>query len=373
MRFCTFDFYPIRMRFINLIYLSFLSLILFGQSSYPYNIGMRSQYGFILNHAETMEYITAQHFPAFEIYFEKETFGKKEWQKAYHFPKWGFAFYTANFNQYIGKGFNLHPYISFPIINKDKFELDFRVGSGIGYITKPYDPTLNYKNVAIGTHLNATFSFMLDASFKLSPQLKLHSNFVFTHFSNTSFAKPNLGINIPTAGLGLSYHFGKKQSIDTTSLNSFDKKLNKWVYKISASFGVNETYTVINKKYIAAVASISAEKQLNRKSRIGFEANVFQNPALAAALRSLGESIDKDIEVLQLGIGPSYTLTIDNFGIFLQAGFYLKTRFKEVGNMYHRVGGIYDFNDKLSAHLILKTHFATAEYLEFGLGYKLRR
>lgn len=360
------------MRFFYFSVFLLFNLQLMAQFNRPFNVGVRSQYGFILNHSETMEYITAQHFPAYEIYFEKETFGKKDWQKAYKFPKWGFAFYTANFNQYIGKGYNFHPYISFPIIDNTLFELDFRVGSGIGYITKPFEPLNNYKNVAIGTHLNATFSFLLDASFKINSHLKIHSNIVFTHFSNTSFAKPNLGINIPTIGLGLSYHFGEEMKIDTTALSSFNKNTNKWSYKISASIGINETYTVIDKKYIAGIASLSAEKQLNRKSRFGIEANVFQNPALAAALKELGHDIKKDIEVIQLGLGPTYTLTIDDFGIFIQAGFYLKSKFKEEGNMYHRVGGIYNFNNKFSAHLILKTHFATAEYLEFGLGYKLR-
>ncbi len=342
-----------------------------GVKENPFSVGFRAEYGFILTHSETMEYITGQHFRTYELYFEKSTTGSKNWQKEYNLPKWGVAFYSARINKFLGEVYTLHPYIAFPIVRNKTLDLAFRLGGGIGYVSNPFDKNDNFKNVAIGSRLNATFSFMLDAQFNISKPLKLHTSAAFTHFSNSSFEKPNLGINIPTIGLGLSYHFGKPKEIDHQPLDAFNKKTQKWTYTLRANLGINETYATVDKKYYASSFSFLAQKQTSRKSRWGGELNIFNNPALRAELQSRGEKVDRGVGITQIGLGASHTLTIDKFGLYLQAGTYLYSQYTDSGMLYQRVGGTYQFTDKISGQLILKTHLAIAEYLEFGIGYTL--
>jgi hypothetical protein len=339
--------------------------------THPYTIGFRSQYGFVLNHSETMEFITRQHISAYEVYFEKNTLGKKGWENEYNLPKWGVAFYATHLNEYLGNGYGLHPYISIPIIKSRVYRLDFRMGAGLGYISNPFDPVDNFKNVAIGSHLNSFISLLLDSYFRLNDRLDLHTNIAFTHFSNASFTKPNLGINLPTVGVGLAYNVGEKQPIESIQKPVFKRKENPIKLSLRTGFGVSESSAKIDKKYISGIFSLAAEKQFSPKSKLGLEANLFQSGALVDELEALGEKVDSDLDAMQVGIGASHTLTFDRLGLYIQLGLYLKSKYKEEGNSYRRVGLIYSFDNKLSTHVILKTHAFKAEYVEFGIGYTL--
>ncbi len=336
-----------------------------------YSLGLRGQYGYILNHSETMEYITGQHFPAFELYVEKQTDGTKEWHNAYKLPKWGVAFYTANINEYFGQIYTLHPYIAFPIKRGNVADLDFRLGAGVGYVSKPFERIDNFKNVAIGTHLNATFSFMLDAAFHISDPLKLHTSLTFTHFSNSSYAKPNLGINIPTIGLGLSYHYGVSEKVEDLKITSFKKEKQKWKYTLRSTMGINETHAVVDRKFYAGSFSFLAQKRTSEKSKWGGEVNLFHNPALRKELEDLNKEINGKLGITQIGLGISHTLMIDKFGLYTQVGGYIHSEYKEEGILYQRIGSVYQFTEKLSGILLLKTHLTVAEYMEFGIGYTL--
>jgi hypothetical protein len=362
------------MKQLSFLLVLFQFLTLFAQEEikkYPFTVGTRAQYGFILNHSETMEFITRQHISAFELYFEKNTLGKKDWESEYNLPKWGMAFYATHINQYLGNGYGIHPYISIPIIKKPNFNLDFRMGAGIGYITNPFDETENFKNVAIGSNINSFLTLMMDSYVSLTDRMNLHANISFTHFSNAAFSKPNLGINIPTLGLGLAYDLGEVQVIDPIEKAEFNRKLNPIKLSIRTGFGISETSAVLDKKYVSGILSIAAEKQVTSKSKLGLESNVFQSGALVKELEALGDTVNSDFGAMQIGIGASHTLTFDRLGIYLQLGLYLKSKYKEEGNSYRRVGLIYSFDNKLSTHIILKTHAFKAEYVEFGIGYTL--
>ncbi|NBG66505.1 acyloxyacyl hydrolase [Acidiluteibacter ferrifornacis] len=362
------------MKQLSLLLLFFQFVPLVAQEEvtiHPYTVGVRSQYGFILNHSETMEFVTRQHISAFEVYWEKNTLGKNNWEQEYNLPKWGIAFYAAHFNQYIGNGYGLHPYISIPIINNRVYHLDFRMGAGLGYISNPFDGIDNFKNVAIGTPINAFLTLLLDSYFKLNDRTNLHTNIAFTHFSNASFAKPNLGINIPTIGIGLDYNFGEKAALEVNREIDFIRKEHPIKLSIRSGFGISESSATIDKKYISGIFSVAAEKQFTPKSKLGLETNVFQSGALIDELEALGEKVNSDLEAMQIGIGASHTLTFDRLGLYLQLGLYLKSKYKEEGNSYRRLGLIYSFDNKLSTHIILKTHAFKAEYVEFGIGYTL--
>lgn len=337
----------------------------------PFSVGVRSQYGYILNHSETMEYVTGQHFSVLEVYFEKSTTGNKEWQREYNLPKWGVALYHAEVNEYFGSISTIHPYIAFPIASTKSIDLDFRLGGGLGYVSEIFDSENNFKNTAIGTHFNATFSFMLDAQFNISDPLKLHTNIAFTHYSNSSFALPNLGINVPTIGIGLSYHFGEAEEIRSEKPTSFIKKEQKWKYTLRGSVGVNETYAAVDKKFYAGSFSFLAQKQTSPKSKWGAELNLFYSTALKREIEGANKEMNGALGALQIGLGPSYTLTIDKLGLYFQAGIYVHSADENAGVLFQRIGGVYQFTNKISGQLLLKTHLTVAEYLEFGIGYTL--
>jgi hypothetical protein len=62
----------------------------------------------------------------------------------------------------------------------------------------------------------------------------------------------------------------------------------------------------------------------------------------------------------------------DKLLISIQNGFYTRNEYKEYGLLYHRFSIKRTFNDKWIANIGLKSHFAVAEYVEFGVGYKIK-
>jgi hypothetical protein len=78
-------------------------------------------------------------------------------------------------------------------------------------------------------------------------------------------------------------------------------------------------------------------------------------------------------QAIQVGALLSYSLFFDRFAIKIQQGYYVVDGQRLNGSLYHRFGLRYALGGNFYAQLTLKTHFAKADYGEFGIGYTLRR
>ena len=54
-------------------------------------------------------------------------------------------------------------------------------------------------------------------------------------------------------------------------------------------------------------------------------------------------------------------------------GIYLKDKYQPEDFLYHRVGMRYVFENGININLVLKSHWARADYTEFGIGYSFKR
>ena len=50
----------------------------------------------------------------------------------------------------------------------------------------------------------------------------------------------------------------------------------------------------------------------------------------------------------------------------------MKDRYDMDNELYHRVGMRYQFDNGLLLNMVLKTHWAKADYVEYGIGYTLK-
>lgn len=364
------------MKFLSTIFLLFaFGNLLAQENSFPkYKLEAKIGYGFIITHSPSMEYITNQHLENIEFIFEKSLNGYKEWHQWYSFPSFGFGFNYFNLNnpKHLGHGFSLAPHYNFFIVKGSKTNVKLKTALGLGYITKPFDSQENYKNVAIGSGMNLFFSLKLQANIRLSKYLDIIIGPGFSHFSNTSFSKPNLGINIANIEGGLAYHFGEKVSY----LKKRDEEIKEFKagelsFLLRGGFGINEIYPAEGDKYFASVLTGMGEKRLNRKSSLGSSFDVYHNPANRAELANDSIFINKGWETVQMGIGIYHVLHLGDFGVGFKWGFYLKNENEDLGFMYHEFFGRFGLNERLNGVISLKTHFAAAEYLMLGLSYKL--
>jgi hypothetical protein len=134
--------------------------------------------------------------------------------------------------------------------------------------------------------------------------------------------------------------------------------------------GVKEIYPPAGKKYFAYTISATAMKPVSHKVRLGFGLDWFYDLSLKQGFRNSNESIAGNFSIVRSGIHFDNELMIARLAIVFQMGGYWLDHFKEDGHFYHRIGFKYKLNKHLFANLTLKSHFAKADFVESGIGWK---
>jgi hypothetical protein len=78
-------------------------------------------------------------------------------------------------------------------------------------------------------------------------------------------------------------------------------------------------------------------------------------------------------EIVQLGVFAGYLLPFNHFHLVVGMGYYMKDKFQPEDFLYHRVGMRYVFENGINLNLVLKSHWARADYIEYGIGYTFRK
>ncbi len=333
-------------------------------------IDFTGHYGFIVAHNPNMDYLIKSHIGAGELDFLLQTNGEKKWERTYKNPEKGIGIFAVDFGnpEQLGQGIAIFPFVNFPLNPNGKFKLYVRSSDGIGYITKPFDRVTNHKNNIIGTHVNAFVNLRLNTVFYPSKKIRMETGIGLTHFSNGSWAKPNLGINLATINLGISF---QKSEIKSKKNLSDTSSYKKYSFTAIAAAGPNETSPPNGKKYGGYTLSFSGWKQVSNKSKFGMGLEFFYDFSnIEDAKRDSAFDTSKSLNNLQAGMKFGYELVIGKISLPLEMGGYLFTKTKLDGLIFHRIGIRYYVNKHLIINYPLKTHWATAENLEFGIGYR---
>ena len=194
-----------------------------------------------------------------------------------------------------------------------------------------------------------------------------------THLSNGAWSVPNLGVNIATINIGIGF---TKQEIanrkKTETLNTKPQIIfPEYFFTLIAAAALNESNPPNGKKYVAYTLYASEWKTVSDKSRFCIGGDMFYEMAnIAAAERDTIFDTSNKLNNLQVGLRFGYELVVGKFALPLEMGVYLFTKTTVNGPLYHRIGVRYYANKHLVINYTLRTHWATAEHYEFGLGYR---
>jgi hypothetical protein len=334
-------------------------------------LSLRAQYGFIIAHRPTVMHLQKDHVKGLELEYVIPTNGCDDWQQPFLLPSYSFAYQYLDLGNraVIGSGHALTGRMIFPL-NKNKIVQTYiSSGFGIGYIEKPYDRFENYKNVAIGSHINAVVSFSFRAAISTGRYSHLDAGISFTHFSNGSFRTPNLGINVPALQMGYSRYLGNALPCRHYEIPPAAKQ---HLHKITAAAGA-KTVESATGPLTYGVTSLEASRIyiISHKSRMGGGVDLFYDRTLPWKLNGLHhEGLKKNV-AFRAGIHAGYELTPGKWTLLFQNGFYIYDEYDEDGFIYTKVGAEYSLTDKFFICFNLKSHFAKADYFEYGIGMKL--
>lgn len=337
----------------------------------------RANYGFLINHHLEMRIFNA-HFPSFEMNIGKETFGSQRWQMLYKYPFIGISYWYSQMgnSQFLGSANAVFPYVNYPILRDQKHELNFRVGLGLAYLTKCFDPIENYKYIAIGSHINAAVNLMAEYRWRFNPRMNVAIGLAIMHFSNGSTKTPNYGINIPSANLAFAYRLSKENSYmnkkEIPGLYNFEFPGKRSVdFYTGFTVAYKDMGNEYGRKFMVYNFFGNVMKQITFKSSfgVGIDFTSNQSDPFFAKLENL--EYQSKSELLRVGIGPAYQLQMSNLSYNFGLGFYVHGKMTPT-SLYFKIGLQYQITDGLFANLALRTHFGQADFVGIGLGYKMR-
>ena len=305
-------------------------------------------------------------------------YGKQSWNQAHHYCSFGIAANYMNFGEdkVLGSAYGIMPHLTFHIVDLPKFQFNFRFSSGLGYITKYYNPITNPTNNIIGSHVNDMTALRFGAVWQLTRQWRLLTSFSFTHYSNGATQYPNLGINAVTGTLGVQYTANPviKEDLIRIERPKRDKRLH-----LAASFfyGRNERGVAGGPKYPIMATTLEAYIHTGMTNRIGIGLGGEYVPSVTAFARQSGFSqndADNRRQAYRYFATLGDEVLFGRIGLLGQAGFYLNKPILRPYFMNFKLGVRYyflktaKFPVQLHIGAYLKSHFGTAEYASLGLG-----
>lgn len=158
--------------------------------------------------------------------------GKDLWHQYYNYPRGGFELLYANLGnaKELGSAIGIIPALEWQTKNA-RSKWRFKMGFGIGYFNKLFDPITNQKNYYIGTHVVNMSRFSIARQTPMNDRLLLSYGFSAIHSSDGHTALPNVGLNVVTADVVLKFVYAQE---NRRTESKIEKQTNFYTFK----FGV---------------------------------------------------------------------------------------------------------------------------------------
>lgn len=385
-------------------------MLLSAQTSYNYNITAKYTYGTILKHTRHLQNIVDKPINGGEIAIEWQTWNEEPWHQFLGFPRIGLgavAFDLGN-PEMLGQLYAVYPYLNFNLLKKSPIRLGIKAGAGTSFLTKRFNNTatalndLNTGNAAIGSIVNVFFAGGANVEVPLGSFLSLGIDLTWNHASNGSFFQPNSGINMLNASAGLKVY--PYASRDKEPMRKAYKDISRdFQFEISASGGARELYYRDDKLYPTGSVVIAAFRQMTNFMRLGLAVDGFYDGVYNGNTKFQRTYLTTDEFANKVRVGTSLQpeLTFGRFSAGFHFGVYLYNPLKnlepyndakaaiesgstlnkpifykydiekEDGWLYTRAAIKYNVSDHFFLSLGLKTHLQKAEFIEWGMGYRL--
>lgn len=359
-----------------IVFLSFFCKSLITAQSF--SIEPTLHFGTIIKHTKKIKIQTGQLVVGQEINLRFQTLGKEDWQVLQRFPVFGMSLAHFNFGDGAhGEGIGLTPNLSVQVFQKGNFRAMFRLGSGIGRVSRPFHFLKNPKQNAIGSHWNGTAQFNFSTEFRFSQNFRAVAGAGFYHFSNGGRAFPNFGLNIPSGYFSLAWSPRGQPDFEKREVSRRpDRRFAGLIY----GGAVWVEYLVEDgPRYPIWMGTAAAAFYLNKVNRVLLGIDYEYNKAVFKwGLHSATFDSKKTAKLastrLAVLIGDEFLF--GDFSVQLQSGIYIGDRLNQyvLNTFYNKLIMRYYLPrlpfTKIRPHVgvYLKAHNVIAEYLAINAG-----
>lgn len=327
-------------------------------------------YGTVMDHRQTLGWLVRDNLHATQISVLQQTKGNRYWHQLFGYPEVGVGLYFINLRnpEHLGYIFGAYPMAQWRISGNERSRLSFNLGVGLGYISKPFDEKENYQFVSLGSHVNGLYNLSFAYHIWLTQKFGLIADAGVTHLSNATMKSPNLGLNILSVRMGLRYKITSETSFQTLQLPNHENRIALYIFgalgsrQLQAPGGIN---------YWVSSILVQARKSFTHKHAMVAGLDWFYDGSVQPRLEEQGYTYKNAFSNTYGGLHVGYALSMGKLVINLQQGVFLYSYFKQPGPVYQRLGLQYFLTEKLIANITFKTYFAYAEFIEWGVGYRL--
>lgn len=344
---------------------------------------LKATQGELIVHKDAMSHLANYPISGFRLSFEKTSLHKTNWMSRYNYPNYGVVYsYQDMGSPALGTVHSLSGFYKFFFLKR---RLYLTSGVGLGYTTNPFDAETNPKNIAYGSAImaNVLFELMYQSQVFWDQRFCFEAGLFFQHLSNARVKSPNSGSNHYGLQVGLTYRLidssqPKLTSKLTATKNDFTAYQSSKPFSFSAilATGFNDLEILNTNAFPLVTFTALAEKRLGFKSSVQLGSDFFYSEAAqeynkfrAAAYPE--EGVTEQTDANRIGVFMGHRLHLGHLKLVSQLGYYVYYPSDYLKRIYTRLGLQYKVSEKWFASMLLKTHFAQAEALEVGIGFKL--
>ncbi len=345
------------------------------QAAYTYSVSGEVFGGFIIKHRDVIGHLIKGHPTGFRVGLYRYSYGHKAWEQRYGYPTLSvlLGYYNLKNDQVLGRALALNTGLIFHLNDITRSRNDFQVhlGFGLSYVSKTYDKDNNNKNNVISTHFPWSIYLRLAYDRQLSDRLKAGIAMQMSHFSNAARKLPNLGLNVVNLSVGMKYALSDARPEyrrDQLQSRDFDKKS---YVNFDIRIGFNEKQPIGSGRLPYLAMAAFWNKRVGVKSIVDAGLEGFFNFAYRSEIENNYPEPATRPDYRSLSVMLGHELVLDKFALVTQTGVYFYKPYLPGDWLYFKIGFKYYFNQRLYASMILKSHFAVAEVLEYGVGFRL--
>jgi hypothetical protein len=364
----------------RILLLSLLSLLLGqvraqGQTDMankpPWIVGGAWQQGHILVHTSKIRHLTGLQPSGWEVNLQRQTVGNRYWQQLYRYPRIGMSLIYLDYHHLtLGRSLALSPYLSLPVKQGKRDKMHFRFGTGLAAFSNRFYRLENPANNIISATWNAVIQTRLEYEYQLGEKLTLLAGAGLNHYSNGGNAKPNLGVNIATASLGLNFYTNPYYQ---TFSREKDPITDPGFLTVSSSLGIKQRNDFDTAQYVVKSLAIAVSRRVNQKSAFMLGVEGFYDPSLyprRAWDPRVKPGTEPDIRRVAFNVGHELNLGKLAFGS--QLGYYFYRPYKADSPLYQRLETRYYLHRFVFIAAGLKLHdVIKADLIEYRLGLRI--
>jgi hypothetical protein len=365
------------MRFLCLLLICCIcSPVLHAQESYAIEASFMA--GKVLKHTKKFSAPVPDLSTAYEVLLLKQTRGTQDWEQRRRFPLWGVGLsYTRyGIDSIYGNAIGLYPVLQVPLIRGRSLEWTLRAGMGIGYTTEHYErsPGWDTLNNAIGSSINNFTVIATDLRFRLNPYWSLQAGLNFSHLSNGAMKQPNLGINMYGGHIGLRYwpEGDRREHI----VKDRPKLRNRILAQARVGIAFNESGRTDGPVYKTLLASAYISRRYGSRNKVFAGLDYSYHSGIYAFQRNNEINPGRErANAWKSAVFVGHEWLFGRMAVLAQVGVYIREAvlrqdpyYEKLGYNYYLLRSERGALKELCLSVLLKTHKADAELVEFGIG-----